>query len=59
MRPLPAENEANVVHGSIVDVIFQQDRFKVVLDDDVHVYLSEAPKLGQKISVQVKVECLA
>ena len=59
MRPLPAKNEANFISGSVVDVIFQQDRFKVTFDNGLYVYLDDAPRNGQKISVPVKVECLA
>jgi hypothetical protein len=58
-RPLPAENEANVISGVVNDVIFQQDRFKVTLENGLYIYLREAPQVGQKISVRVKVECLA
>ena len=58
-RPLVAEDEANFISGLVVDVIFQQDRFKVTFDNGLYVYLDEAPKNGQKISVPVKVECLA
>ncbi len=59
VRPLPAEDEANFISGVVVDVIFQQDRFKVTFDNGLYVHLNEAPKNGQKISVPVKVECLA
>ena len=58
-RPLAAEDEASFISGLVVDVIFQQDRFKVTFDNGLYVYLDEAPKNGQKISVPVKVECLA
>jgi ABC-type Fe3+/spermidine/putrescine transport system ATPase subunit len=58
-RPLPAKDEANFISGLVVDVIFQQDRFKVTFDNGLYVYLDEAPKSAQKISVPVKVECLA
>ena len=58
-RPLPVESEANVIEGMVSDVIFQQDRFKVTLNDGMYVYLDKAPKVGEKISVKVKVECLA
>ena len=64
-RPMSAENEhvsstlnENVLSGVVSDVIFQQERFKVTFDNGLYVYLSEAPKVGEKISVQVKVECL-
>ncbi len=60
-RPLPAnaDAEANILSGIVADVIFQQDRFKVTLENGLYVYLPEAPKNGQKIFVLVKVECLA
>ncbi len=58
-RPLSAEKDANVVSGVVTDAIFQHDRFKVILDNGIYVYLQEAPQVGQKISAQIKVECLA
>jgi ABC-type Fe3+/spermidine/putrescine transport system ATPase subunit len=60
-RPLPADADAepNVIRGIVKDVIFQQDRFKVTLDNGLFVYLPNAPKMGEKIEVRVKVECLA
>jgi spermidine/putrescine transport system ATP-binding protein len=58
-RPLPAEKEANTIQGVVRDVIFQHDRFKVTLDNGLYIYLSQAPKVGEMLSAQVKVECLA
>lgn len=60
-RPLSADakREPNVIEGIVTDGIFQQDRFKVTLDNGLYVYLQEAPKMGEKIQVRVKVECLA
>jgi hypothetical protein len=60
-RPLPAESgpEPNLLSGVVADVIFQPDRFKVALDNGLYVYLSQAPKVGERIEVPVKVECLA
>jgi len=58
-RPLPAESEPNVIRGTVTDVIFQQDRFKVTLDNDLYVYLPNAVRVGEQIEVRVKVECLA
>jgi spermidine/putrescine transport system ATP-binding protein len=57
-RPQPAENEANVLEGIVIDALFQQDRFKVTLDNGLYMYLQEAPKVGEEIEVRVKVECL-
>ena len=50
--------EANVLRGMVTDVVFQQDRFKVMFDNGLYVYLSEAPKIGSQLSVPVKIECL-
>jgi ABC-type Fe3+/spermidine/putrescine transport system ATPase subunit len=58
-RPLSAGNEPNILQGMVKDVIFQQDRFKVTLDSGLYVYLANAPQVGEKIEVPVKVECLA
>ncbi len=57
-RPRSADKEPTVVQGMVTDVIFQQDRFKVSLDNGLYVYLPNAPKVGEKIEVRVKVECL-
>ena len=57
-RPLPAGEERNILQGVVSDVIFQQDRFKVTLENGLYVYLPNAPKVGERIEVQVKVECL-
>ena len=58
VRPLEASNEANQIRGHVVDVIFQQDRFKVTLDDDLYFYLKDEPKIGQMLEIKVKLECL-
>jgi ABC-type Fe3+/spermidine/putrescine transport system ATPase subunit len=58
-RPLSADEEPNLIQGVVADVIFQQDRFKVTLDNGLFVYSPNAPKLGERIEVRVKVECLA
>ena len=60
-RPLPAEMDttANMIEGVVTDVIFQQDRYKVTLDNGLYVYSQEVRQVGQKIQVRVKVECLA
>jgi ABC-type Fe3+/spermidine/putrescine transport system ATPase subunit len=59
VRPQPTEAEPNSIQGVVTAVIFQQDRFKVTLENGLYVYLSQMPKVGQKINVPVKVECLA
>ncbi len=57
-RPLEAENEAHQIRGHVTDVIFQQDRFKVTLDNGLYFYLKEEPKMGEKLEIRVKLECL-
>jgi len=57
-RPLEASNEANQIRGRVVDVVFQQDRFKVMLDDRLYFYLKDEPKSGQMLEIKVKLECL-
>jgi spermidine/putrescine transport system ATP-binding protein len=59
VRPLPAEDEPNTIQGAVSDVIFQQDRFKVTLENELYVYLQKPVRVGEKIQVAVKVECLA
>jgi spermidine/putrescine transport system ATP-binding protein len=59
VRPLLDENEPNIIQGIVTDVIFQQDRFKVTLANGLYVYLPQTQKVGKKIQVRVKVECLA
>jgi ABC-type Fe3+/spermidine/putrescine transport system ATPase subunit len=54
-----AERSRNAIHGTVADVIFQQDRFKVTLENGLYLYLQTAPQVGEKISARVKVECLA
>jgi ABC-type Fe3+/spermidine/putrescine transport system ATPase subunit len=57
-RPFEVRDEAHTIHGIVRDVIFQQDRFKVILDNGLYVYLDKEPRLGEKVSVKVKLECL-
>ena len=58
-RPLPAEQEANTIRGVVSDVIFQQDRFKVTLENGFYVYVQSAPKVGEELAVPVRIECLS
>jgi spermidine/putrescine transport system ATP-binding protein len=59
VRPLPVHDGSNIIEGIVSDVIFQQDRFKVTLDSGLYIYLSNTPKVGERVEVRVKVECLA
>jgi spermidine/putrescine transport system ATP-binding protein len=58
-RPLSDSEGTNTIQGIVADVMFQQDRFKVTLDNGLYVYLPSPPKVGESIEVRVKVECLA
>ncbi len=44
--------------GRVADVVFYQDRFKVVLADHLYFYLPEAPIIGEEIALQVSAEAL-
>jgi ABC-type Fe3+/spermidine/putrescine transport system ATPase subunit len=59
VRPLSVKKEANVISGVVSDVIFQHDRYKVTLQNGLYIHFEEAPKIGGKITVSVKVECVA
>jgi len=54
-----AKREPNEIQGTVTDVIFQHDRFKVTLDNGLYIYSPNAPNMGERIKVRVKVECLA
>ena len=58
IRPFEFQDETNVITGAVSDVIFHHDRFKIILENGIYIYLEKAPKVGMKISVKVKVECL-
>ena len=59
VRPLTAESERSIIQGIVTDVIFQQERFRVTLDNGLYIYLPKAPYVGEKVQVRLKVECLA
>ncbi len=50
--------DGSVMSGSVADVVFQQNQFKVTLDNGLYFYLKDSPKLGKRIAVKVKIECL-
>jgi len=58
VRPLPDKEDANAISGIVVDIIFQQDRYKVTLGNSLYIHMNEHPDVGQKLSVNGKVECL-
>jgi len=58
VRPHEARSESNVIRGKVADVNFQQNQFKVTLENGLYVYLKNAPQIGRKIAVKIAVECL-
>ena len=51
----------NAVHSRVADVVFQQERFKVTLENGLYFYLPEAPRVGEEICLEVPpsaVQCL-
>ena len=57
-----AAGKLDLLRGMVADVIFDQDRFKVVLNNHLYFYLPEAPRIGQKIALQLstaELQCLS
>jgi spermidine/putrescine transport system ATP-binding protein len=51
----------NRLSSVVADVIFHQDRFKVVLADQLYFYLPDAPRIGETIQLQLSpsgLQCL-
>jgi ABC-type Fe3+/spermidine/putrescine transport system ATPase subunit len=51
-----------LLNGVVADVVFHQDRFKVVLANHLYFYLPEAPKIGEEITLQLTptgLQCLS
>ncbi len=58
IRAERSRSAVNNLEGVVSDIIFQQDKYKVTFDNGLYFYMQDAPKVGKKISVMVKVECL-
>ncbi len=58
VRPFEA-GQGSLLRGQVVDVLYQQERYKVLFDRGWFVYLPHPPKLGAKLEVRVRLECLA
>jgi ABC-type Fe3+/spermidine/putrescine transport system ATPase subunit len=56
-RPVQVR-EGGVLRDVVVDVVFQQDQFKVTLKSGLFVYLQRPPRVGQELSLRLKMECL-
>jgi spermidine/putrescine transport system ATP-binding protein len=57
-RPVAAQHGSNQIHARVRDVTFQQDRFKVTLDNDLFFYFRDEPRIGQMLEVKIELECL-
>ncbi len=49
----------NRLSGRVADVIFEKDRFKIVLEGGFYFYASQALTVGEAVDLQVEAECLA
>ncbi|HVN16485.1 MAG TPA: ABC transporter ATP-binding protein [Anaerolineales bacterium] len=50
------ENEARI-KAKVEDVVFQREQFKVTLRGGLVIYLKDAPRVGEEISISFAVEC--
>jgi ABC-type Fe3+/spermidine/putrescine transport system ATPase subunit len=48
----------NRLRGRIVDVIFEKDRFKIVLESEFYFYAAQSLKVGELVDLRVEAECL-
>ena len=56
-----ARGDGNSIRGRVADVVFQQDRFKVTLDNGLVFHLPKAPQVGEEIRLEITpsaVQCL-
>ncbi len=58
IRPDETTEPPNLLRGNVTDVIFQREKYKVILDNGVFIYLKQPPVLGSTIETRVIVDCL-
>ncbi|MFH1183450.1 MAG: ABC transporter ATP-binding protein [Chloroflexota bacterium] len=56
-RPAPARDGA-LFSGTVRDVIFEQDGYRVVLGNGLYFDVPKAPKKGSRLTVRLRLECL-
>jgi ABC-type Fe3+/spermidine/putrescine transport system ATPase subunit len=56
-RPTPVTRGARLT-GTVRDIIYQQDGYRVVLSNGLFFDASEAPRKGERVSVHLQLECL-
>jgi len=52
----------DLLTGVVADVIFHQERFKIILADHLYFYLPDAPEIGEQITLQLSpggLQCLS
>jgi len=49
-------NLASPLRSTVQDVVFQQNRFKVVLKGGIYFYLSDPPQVGEEIGLKIRVD---
>ena len=61
VRPgaVSAGEGGNRLRGRVADVIFEKDRYKIVLEGGFYFYAAQSSKVGEPVDLQVEVECLA
>lgn len=57
MRPGAVDTGA-AISGVVRDVVFRQDQFRAVLQNELYFDLQERPRIGRSITVKVRLECL-
>jgi ABC-type Fe3+/spermidine/putrescine transport system ATPase subunit len=50
--------DGSKLKGRVSDVVFHQNHFRVLLENGLYFYLSEAPQVGDEVELSVTVECL-
>jgi ABC-type Fe3+/spermidine/putrescine transport system ATPase subunit len=60
VRPgaVKAGEGGNRVSGRVADVIFEKDRFKIVLESGFYFYAEKSIEVGADVSLRVEAECL-
>ena len=51
-------DQLNLLSGVVTDVVFAQERFKVVLDGCLYFYLAEPPQIGERLTLQLSPNAL-
>ncbi len=61
IRPAGAQLSSSGLTGVVVDVVFQQEHFKVTLDNGLYFHLPAAPQIGRRIALSIPasaIQCL-